>query len=93
MLRIALLSSLGVALMVALGDAFSSPCAFFSLHRSARLERNSYYARNPIIVMAVSDVSNEEAKFLKVSNSNPLDQKYPTAVSVNIWVRTFVVLT
>jgi len=47
--------------MVALGDAFSSPCAFFSLHRSARLERNSYYARNPIIVMAVSDVSNEES--------------------------------
>lgn len=34
-----------------------------------------------------------QAKFLKVSNSNPLDQKYPTAVSVNIWVRTFVVLT
>jgi thiol-disulfide isomerase/thioredoxin len=124
MLRIALLSSFGVALMIALGDAFSSPCAFFSLHRSARLERNSYYARNPIIVMAVSDVSNEEsfdtiikdakgslvvidysttwcgpckviapkfdelsdkypqAKFLKVRNSNPLDQKDPTAVSV-----------
>lgn len=58
MLRIALLISFSVALMIALGDAFSSPRAFW-LHPGARLERNSNYARNTIIVMAVSDVSNE----------------------------------
>lgn len=59
MLRIAPLFSFSVALMIALGDSFSSPRAFFSLHPGARLERNSIYARNTIIVMAVSDVSNE----------------------------------
>lgn len=67
-------------MMVAFGEAFSSPYAFLPLYSNARVSRNSNYAGKSTIAMAVTDVTNEESfdEIVKGANDSLVVIDYST---------------